>query len=78
MSEGTEKFVYDDKIVRLFLGATVLWGIVGTVVEAGDEEHACDEKSGAHNPVDGPDLQEEGCKRQDVQGGEGNDLGVPQ
>ncbi len=32
MSERLEKFVYDDKITRWFLGATLLWGVVGMLV----------------------------------------------
>jgi cytochrome c oxidase cbb3-type subunit I/II len=32
MSERIERFVYDDAIVRMFLVATLVWGLVGTLV----------------------------------------------
>ncbi|MFY0674309.1 MAG: cytochrome-c oxidase, cbb3-type subunit I [Bacteroidia bacterium] len=32
MSEQMERFAYDNRIVRLFLGATMLWGVVGLLV----------------------------------------------
>ena len=32
MSERIERFVYDDAIVRMFLLATLVWGLVGTLV----------------------------------------------
>jgi len=32
MSERVERFVYDDAIVRMFLLATLVWGLVGTLV----------------------------------------------
>ena len=32
MSDRVESFVYDDDIVRKFLLATVVWGLVGTLV----------------------------------------------
>jgi cytochrome c oxidase cbb3-type subunit I/II len=32
MAQRVEQFVYDDDIVRLFLGATMLWGVVGMAV----------------------------------------------
>jgi cytochrome c oxidase cbb3-type subunit I/II len=32
MSERLERFVYDDAIVRMFLLATLVWGLVGTLV----------------------------------------------
>jgi len=32
MSEQMERFSYDNRIVRLFLGATMLWGVVGLLV----------------------------------------------
>ena len=31
-NEALEQFSYDDDIVRWFVAATILWGIVGTVV----------------------------------------------
>ena len=27
---GLEKYIYDEKIVRLFVGATILWALVAT------------------------------------------------
>lgn len=32
MSEQMERFSYDNRIVRMFLGATLLWGVVGLLV----------------------------------------------
>src|SRR4249919_2357579 len=32
MSERIERFVYDDAIVRMFLLATLVWGLVGMLV----------------------------------------------
>ena len=32
MSDRMERFVYDDAIVRMFLLATMVWGLVGTLV----------------------------------------------
>ncbi len=32
MSDRVERFVYDDAIVRMFLLATIVWGLVGTLV----------------------------------------------
>jgi len=32
MSERIERFVYDDDIVRKFMVATVVWGLVGMLV----------------------------------------------
>ena len=30
MTERIERFVYDDAIVRMFMLATLVWGLVGT------------------------------------------------
>ena len=32
MTERIERFVYDDAIVRMFMLATLVWGLVGTLV----------------------------------------------